>query len=906
MPIDPKFPVDPCAIVSPDHRWHPAVDGGGMVLAEADAGFGSLLPPLVDKIRREVAKWRDSDYVGASKTTQALLKWWFVRRHVAADGSEFRYYFGQREAVESAIWLYEARRARTGHDLMFFDSSGRISGAMMREDWPRYVVKMATGGGKTKVMSLLAAWSYFHKLYEERSSLARNILLIAPNIIVLDRLWRDFEGARIFYEDPVLPEDGFADKDWRSDFQMRVHKQDDVRAAGPTGNLFLTNVHRVYTANTVPPSADDDDATEYFLGPRPKDPKADSGVDLGEIVRDVGELLVINDEAHHIHDERMAWARSIEDIHVQMRGRERALSLQLDFTATPKHDNGAIFPRTISDYPLAEAIYQGVVKRPVIPDEESAGRLREGLPAEAYSKRFAAHIKLGVEEWRKARAECEKAKKKALLFVMTADTRTCDDVAQHLESEFPELNGKVLVIHTKDNGEITEKGKALDLERLRELREQANSIDGVDSKYLAVVSVLMLREGWDVRNVTTIVGLRPYGAQSNILPEQTLGRGLRLMFPEGGGAEKLSVIGTGAFMEFVREVEKEGVELESVSMGERTPPQTPLIVEVDHENPAKDIAALDIEIPRLSPRLTRDYTRIGALDPAKFGGRKIRLLPYPPNELVEIVFRDILTGEESHRTILHEDGGYDHSQVVGYFARIVMRDMSVSGSCYALICEKMREFICGHLFENSVDLSDAMVLRNLANEGVGEAIRDAFRGGINALLTAEKSGVEVRGVIRVSAARPFPALRREYVVSEKTPFNLIVGDRGLELRFAKFLAGCPDVASFAKNYFAVGFRLEYVKADGELSNYYPDFLVKLPDGMVYVVETKGRQDVDDAPKFTRLVQWCKDVSAQGGAEFRPLFVSESGFDSSVPKTFAQLEALFANAKPHAFAPESPA
>ena len=100
---------------------------------------------------------------------------------------------------------------------------------MFDEDWPRYVIKMATGAGKTKVLSLLIAWSFFHKLYEADSNLARNFLLIAPNIIVLDRLRADFDGLRIFFKDPVLPDNGIAGRDWRDDFQLALHIQDDVR-----------------------------------------------------------------------------------------------------------------------------------------------------------------------------------------------------------------------------------------------------------------------------------------------------------------------------------------------------------------------------------------------------------------------------------------------------------------------------------------------------------------------------------------------------------------------------------------------------------------------------------------------------------------------------------------------------
>jgi type III restriction enzyme len=203
MALHPDFPASPYAIPDPAERWFPADE------ALRATAYEKLLAPLVARVREEVHAWRASAYVGASPTSRALLRWWFERSHLveAADGTEteFRYYFAQREAVESVIWLYDVRGARDKFDLMRFDSSGAVSGGMFPEAWPRYACKMATGSGKTKVLSLLIAWSYFHKLYEPDSGLARNILLIAPNIIVLDRLRADFDGLRIFFNDPVLP-----------------------------------------------------------------------------------------------------------------------------------------------------------------------------------------------------------------------------------------------------------------------------------------------------------------------------------------------------------------------------------------------------------------------------------------------------------------------------------------------------------------------------------------------------------------------------------------------------------------------------------------------------------------------------------------------------------------------------
>ena len=522
MPLPPNFPESPHAILDPGSRWLP--DESGV--------FEQMMPPLVQKLRKAVKGWRDEDYKGASQTSIALLSWWFGTARVQDDLThQFRYYFAQREAIETIIYLYEVVGVEDKFALMRFDSSGETSPNMFDEDWLRFVVKMATGSGKTKVLSLALAWCYFHKLYEADSGLARNFLIIAPNIIVLDRLKKDFQGLQIFYADPVLPENGFDGRNWRDDFQLTVHLQDDVRAVHSTGNIFLTNIHRVYAGDDTPPSADDEDTSAYFLGPRPTGATTDSKVDLGAIVRDIDELAVFNDEAHHIHDPKMAWFKSIQDIHNRLKQKGGGLALQVDTSATPKHNNGAIFVQTVTDYPLVEAIAQNVVKHPVIPDDASRKKLKE-KPSSKFSEKYADYLQLGVEEWRKVSAENEKLNKKSILFVMTDDTKNCDEVADYLESAYTELEGAVLVIHTKQNGEISEAASTgKKKEELEKLRKEANDIDGRGSPYKAVVSVLMLKEGWDVRNVTTIVGLRAYSAKANILPEQTLGRGLRRMFP---------------------------------------------------------------------------------------------------------------------------------------------------------------------------------------------------------------------------------------------------------------------------------------------------------------------------------------------------------------------------------------
>src|SRR3990170_5253408 len=514
MALHQRFPSSPHAILDPAIRWFPADE------ALRETSSEKLMPPLVWELRRKVKEWRDSGYVGATDPSRSLLNWWFKTPHLLpqADGTmaEFHYYFAQREALETIIYLYDVVGVQDKYDLMRFDSSGVVSTGMFDETWRRFVVKMATGTGKTKVLSLVLAWSYFHKLYEPESELARNFLVITPNIIVLDRIYRDFSGLRIFFKDPVLPDNGVGGRNWRDDFQLTLHLQDEVRITRPIGNIFLTNIHRVYAGDDIPPSPDDEDLRDYFLGKHPNGATTDSKVDLGMIVRDIDELMVLNDEAHHIHDPRMAWFKAIEDIHNRLLQKGASLSLQVDVTATPRHNNGGIFAQTVADYPLVEAIFQNVVKHPVVPDGPSRDKLVERQSAK-FTEKYNDYIHLGVIEWRKAYAEHEKLDKKAILFVMTDDTRNCDDVAEYLEGNYPDLKDAVLVIHTRSNGEISESTSGKSKEELDKLREQANAIDSMDSPYKAIISVMVLKEGWDVRNVTTIVGLRAYSSQAKIV-----------------------------------------------------------------------------------------------------------------------------------------------------------------------------------------------------------------------------------------------------------------------------------------------------------------------------------------------------------------------------------------------------
>ena len=122
MALHPHFPGDPHAILDPAIRWFPADE------ALRDKRADQLMPPLVPMLRKEMMAWRDRGYEDAAETSKSLLRWWFDRPHLLprADGSlqEFRYFFAQREALETIVYLYDVVGFKDKYDLMRFDSSG--------------------------------------------------------------------------------------------------------------------------------------------------------------------------------------------------------------------------------------------------------------------------------------------------------------------------------------------------------------------------------------------------------------------------------------------------------------------------------------------------------------------------------------------------------------------------------------------------------------------------------------------------------------------------------------------------------------------------------------------------------------------------------------------------------------
>jgi len=216
-----------------------------------------------------------------------------------------------------------------------------------------------------------------------------------------------------------------------------------------------------------------------------------------------------------------------------------------------------------------------------------------------------------------------------------------------------------------------------------------------------------------------------------------------------------------------------------------------------------------------------------------------------------------------------------------------MRELRlISG--YDVLYGLVKDFVSGHLFTSSVSLEDLNTLRNLSEIEACRTIIETFKRAINDLTVQDKGDAEIRDYIKLRKTRPFVVKEQGYLVPKKSVFNKVIGDSHLELRFASFLEECTDIVSYAKNYFAVNFKLDYINADGDISNYYPDFLVKKSATEIYIVETKGLEDLDVPLKTARLKQWCEDVNKSSSTiKYDFVYVDEESFNKYKPASFEE-------------------
>jgi type III restriction enzyme len=426
---------------------------------------------------------------------------------------------------------------------------------------------------------------------------------------------------------------------------------------------------------------------------------------------------------------------------------------------------------------------------------------------------------------------------------------------------------------------------------LDKARKTAKHIDLGASPVNAIVSVLMLREGWDVQSVTVVVGLRPYTAKANILPEQTIGRGLRLMFRGKPGEpdfkERVDVIGNAAFLLFVEQLERdEDMAFDTFDLDK----DKVVIVKIF---PDPDKMGFDITIPTLSPILTRKRTlkeEIDALDVSRF---KTPRLPKKAGDSAAEDFTyegfDIITLEKMVEREYVIPEVQTPQEVISYYAKRIASDLKLP-SQFAALVPKIREFLQDYAFGGHVNLEDPVMVKAISHPVAQHVTVKAFVGALREAVVEEQTPVLENAGRPLSTTEPFP-WSRATLQAAKTVFNLVAAGNEFEKAFALFLEKAPDVARFAKLPEQFGFSIPYTDAVANLRYYEPDFVAVTADGIHHLIETKGREDVDVPHKDRAAQLWCQNASVLTDTAWAYIKIPQKEFENLRPDEFSDLIAF---------------
>lgn len=870
---------------------------------EDDSGRRPSQLLLVPKIRGAVDAWREYGYPGASEVTRRLFEYWFEEDHeIAGFDAPFRYYFCQREAIETLVWLVEIAGPRDvktlieAHGTIFqrdliskniefqTPTGGRrqlrryvpeleAEGVqdLPPEDLRRFAFKMATGSGKTWVMAMAVAWFRLHKQRVPGSELSTNFLIVAPNVIVYQRLEKDFANNRIFHELPLIP------PEWKGTFSQKVILRGESTEPDPSGNLFLTNIHQLYESRDEEWTPDN--AVEAILGRKPAQDLASSGHrSMLERVKSLKDLVVLNDEAHHVHNEDLAWSQSVLAIHDAL---PHGLGAWLDFSATPKDQNGMYFPWTVVDYPLAQAVEDRIVKAPLIVtkegDRNQPSEDPDGVTKANVAEKYGYWLEAAVRRWKEHRKVYRKLSIRPVLFIMAEKNPYADALGDYLWNTkgLGFKKSEVLVIHTDNTGEVR-KG---DLEKAR---QAARDIDQAESNVKAIVSVMMLREGWDVRNVTVVLGLRPFTAKAEILPEQVIGRGLRLMTQVSPDrTQTLEVLGTRNLLNVLRDqLEAEGVGVAST----KTNPTLPVIIQ-----PLEERREYDIAIPLTKPSLRYDLRKLSDLDVQS-------LDPIFEQEELDERFRIALrmefapTGTEVHQADIA--GSLPPVQeLLADITNLVIGRAGLTNR-FAELYPVIRDYIESCCFGREIELNDEAPRSHLARLEIKEGIAKYMAREIAELTIEHREFEFEKRDFRLSETKPFSWRRNLPPLEEtKTVFNFVATYNDFERSFAQFLGRADDVLRFAalgtteQGGSGTAFRVDYLKPSGAIGFYYPDWVVVqdlFDEEVNWIIETKGRVWEGTEAKDTAMEDWCRRVSTRTGETWKYLRVNQGEFRPELP------------------------
>ncbi len=885
---------------------------------------------MVMALQARVEAWAASGYEGASELSRRLLQYWFGDMHLLADGATFfQWHPHQRRAVESVIYLYEVAGLRRVEG---YAAHVGLERRAQKAAWAKIGLQMATGSGKTKVMSLLMVWAHLQWQRGEHNDalgLGNVQLLVAPNLIVLERLLADFTDGEIFNKDPLLP------PELRRDFTLRVVTPDSVPSEllSSESYLVVTNIQKLYAPEAAPTIGDADpdaQADMFDLLDTPLPTKMDMGLPrLLQFVQSATTPLVIyNDEAHHVHDEAVHYAKNTSAVKDEdekegvawnrvLLGlqKQAGLALQCDMSATLFEESSKQwFRHTVYDYPLQQAIRDRIVKQPYLckfnlrykdGHDETIGKIDEAA-LNAFDK-YTHLLQAGIAEWKKEQQaiDAQGIRRKALLFIVCANKTDAKEIATRLET-FADADtgeclfaGKVIEIHIGRKEATNDKD-------WQKIRADIQQVDSNDTPYTAIVSVMMLKEGWDVRNVKVIVPLRP--CDSRQLTEQMLGRGLRRMFPpywtpEGelkdrDRAEGLYVIEHPSFERIIKNVSD--IMEEEPDDAARPSPSRVLVRVVE---PAEERAKRDFPIPQIVGAFGSEDDWIERIGRGKMPPLASRFSYVSDLKEMEGIIRhegavlpprDGKDGGETENIVydVQQTGYASIDHLMNTYADAIRAELRLSRDYQAAIKGILKAFLERCTF----DLKGIPLSMEAAAEADEETQRIVIHNVSRSQVRQQviQSVAKIIGMARAGKETPEVQVATRYARDlteyETSPSGFCLSnpkrcvhtachfDSSDELKLAQMLEEADDVASWLWNdQKGVGFRIQY-SFEGRTPYYFPDFLVKLTDGKLIIIESKGSIRERDRAKQSRAERYAAILSDATQEDWSYLFLVN---DSSI-------------------------
>ncbi|MFL5813745.1 MAG: BPTD_3080 family restriction endonuclease [Bdellovibrionia bacterium] len=848
--------------------------------------------PLVNKIRPRVKEWRDSGYENATGITRRLLEHW--RDPEFFDQRKF--FFCQLEAIETLIFLIEAPdRLKVGIEI---PSDGG--------QFQRLCAKMATGTGKTIVMTMLIAWQILNKVnYPKDSRFSKNILVMAPGLTV---------KSRLSVLKPTDPQNYFAAFNIVPNALISNLNQ---------GRVIIHNWHLL------------DWETEVQLEKRKsvdrRGPKSDRAYvrDVLQEMAEAKDIVVINDEAHHAWrvpaeskikgvrkediEEATKWVAGLDRIH-----RASGILKCFDFSATPFAPSGktaleeALFGWIVSDFGLNDAIESGLVKTPRIVVRDSgkidAKTYRSLLyhlyehddvkvdlnrPAEENdplpSLVVNAYMLLGTD-WLETKRLWETNGMPVPPVMISVVNRTetaarikyafdngkikidelCDPAKTvHIDSnvlknsedsdgaESASKRGPTYKSPAEHNGQDSGLTKKELADRLRNVVNTVGKLNEPGEKFQNVISVGMLSEGWDAKTVTHIMGLRAFSSQ--LLCEQVVGRGLRRTSYETDPA-------TGFFLpEYVNifGIPFSYLPFEGEGGAKPKPPSPKIPIYPDPEK--RDF---QIEWPNvlrvehvLKPKLAVDISNV---------------------KVLELHAADIIELAELAPTIdgkpdLENIKTIDLEQLAGR-----IRTQKIIFETAVDVFERVRPSWSGNkpeLLSQLIKIVEAFIRSDWITTSPASYAKDEFKKNLVITLSMSKVVQHIFEHVRFNNTESLVPVfdpQRPIMSTEdagtwytgkpcermrKNHINLCVFDSTWEKACALACDRSKHVKAWVKNDH-LNFEIYYT-FNGVVRKYIPDFLIKLENGTTLILEVKGQETDRDKAKWAFMQEWISAINGDG-------------------------------------------